>query len=136
VSVGWGEVHDVVHVLERKFKVPTHTLRWQRPGGCAHCQGRGTKGKTLVAEMVRPDRAWLMHIKAGDDDGALQHHRASSDGFLQSANMTGKTVFEHTLFKALAGLVDPRNCEEFDSFARFELMAPKALKLATLGDRV
>ena len=39
-------------------------------------------------------------------------------------DMKGKTIFEHTLYKALRGWVDPRQCERFDGFRRFEI-APK-----------
>jgi general secretion pathway protein E len=115
-----AEVAELITWVERVLKVPTHTLRWQRPGGCVQCKRRGTLGRTMVAEMLRPDRSWLKCIKAGEDDAALMHYRSSSDGNVLSANMTGKTVFEHTLFKALKGLVDLRACEEFEAFTRYE----------------
>ena len=53
-----------------------------------------------------------------------EHPQQHLDHFLDflSPDMTGKTVFEHTLWKALQGEIDVRNCEEFDSFSRFELM--------------
>ena len=49
------------------------------------------------------------------------YFRSQSDGLHDSSNMNGKTVFEHTLFKAVQGLVDPRQCERFDSFLRFDV---------------
>ena len=117
-----ADIGETVDILESKYCVPVERLRWQHPGGCPACQGRGTRGKTLVAEMLRPDRTWLRLVREKDDDGALMHFRSLSDGNLLSPDMTGKTVFEHTLWKALQGEVDVRNCEEFDSFARFEVM--------------
>jgi general secretion pathway protein E len=117
------DVAEVVDVLARRYRVPTKQLRWEHPGGCLHCDGRGTRGKTIVAEMLRPDRAWLRCVRANDDDGAVMHFRSASDRNFLSPDMTGKTVFEHTLWKALQGEIDVRHCEEFDSFSRFELMA-------------
>ncbi len=117
-----SECAQVLGFLERGLKLPTERLRWARVGGCEHCRGRGTQGRTMVAEMLRPDRTWLAHVKVGDDDAALGHYRAQSNANLLSADMTGKTVFEHTLFKALQGKVDVRACEEFESFDRYESM--------------
>ena len=100
----------------------TARLRWTRPEGCAACQGRGTYGKTIVAEMLQPDRIWLRHVRNNDDDAALQHFRSAGNRQFDSPDMTGKTVFEHALYKALQGEIDVRNCEEFDGFERFEIL--------------
>lgn len=116
------DLAETVEVLDRRFRVPTDRLRWEHRGGCARCDGRGTRGKTLVAEVLRPDRTWLRRVRDNDDDGAMLHHRASSDGDFLSPDMTGKTVFEHALWKALQGEVDVRCCEEFDAFSRFEIL--------------
>ena len=45
--------------------------------------------------------------------------------FLTTPDMNGKTVFEHALYKSYIGLIDPRNCERFDSFERFEILNDK-----------
>jgi general secretion pathway protein E len=116
------DVREIEEVLRRRFAIPTARLRWTRPGGCPACQGRGTSGKTVVAEMLQPDRVWLRHVRNNDDDAALQHFRSASDRRFDSPEMTGKTVFEHALYKALQGEIDPRNCEEFDGFERFEIL--------------
>ena len=116
------EVAEYLEILERRFKVPTYNLRFKHVGGCPACGGRGTKGKTIVAEMWQPDRKWLELVRANNDFGALMHYRSFSDGDFTSEDMTGKTVFEHTLYKALQGAVDVRNCEEFETFERFEIL--------------
>ena len=116
------EVAEYLEILERRFKVPTYNLRFKHVGGCPACGGRGTKGKTIVAEMWQPDRKWLELVRANNDYGALMHYRSFSDGDFTSEDMTGKTVFEHTLYKALQGAVDVRNCEEFETFERFEIL--------------
>jgi general secretion pathway protein E len=128
------EVGALVALLHSKFNVPTNHMRWQRAGGCQQCNQRGTKGKTIVAEMLRPDRVWLKRVREYDDDAALEQYRSASDGCLQSPDMTGKTVFEHTLYKALQGQVDVRSCEEFESFTRAEVLnRPLASGVAKLA---
>jgi general secretion pathway protein E len=118
------DVREIEEVLRVRFGLATARLRWTRPDGCAACQGRGTHGKTIVAEMLQPDRTWLRHVRDNDDDAALQHFRAAGNRRFESADMTGKTVFEHALFKAIQGEIDVRNCEEFDGFERFEILQP------------
>jgi general secretion pathway protein E len=119
------EVSELAQLLAHKFKLSTqtiqHQLRWQNPHGCTQCNQRGTQGKTVVAEMLRPDRAWLSKVRQSDDDGALMHYRSHANGDPHSPDMTGKTVFEHTLYKALQGQVDVREAQEFESFERFEV---------------
>jgi len=116
------DVREIEEVLRRRFGLATAGLKWTRPAGCAACQGRGTFGKTIVAEMLQPDRIWLRHVRNNDDDAALQHFRSASNRQFDSPDMTGKTVFEHALYKALQGEIDVRNCEEFDGFERFEIL--------------
>ena len=96
----------------------------QNPHGCEKCNGRGTKGVTVVAELVLPYRRWLEFTREGRDYEAMVHYRQGSDGHFDTPDMKGKTIFEHTLYKALRGWVDPRQCERFDGFRRFEI-APK-----------
>jgi general secretion pathway protein E len=116
------DAREIEEVLRRRFGLPTARLRWARPEGCAACQGRGTHGKTIVAEMLQPDRVWLRHVRNNDDDAALEHFRSGGNRQFESPDMTGKTVFEHALYKALQGEIDVRNCEEFDGFERFEIL--------------
>ncbi len=117
-----ADAREIEEVLRRRFGLATARLRWTRPEGCPACQGRGTFGKTIVAEMLQPDRVWLRHVRNNDDDAALQHFRSAGNRQFDSADMTGKTVFEHALYKALQGEIDVRNCEEFDGFERFEIL--------------
>lgn len=101
------------------LRAPTERMRWKRVGGCEHCRGRGTVGQTVVAEMLMPDEAWLRPIRESRDVDAVEVYRSCSDGDLASPDMSGKTVFEHTLYKALQGTVDARQCSRFDNFGRF-----------------
>jgi type II secretory ATPase GspE/PulE/Tfp pilus assembly ATPase PilB-like protein len=94
-------------------------LRWKHVGGCGHCSDRGTIDQTVVAEMLMPDEDWLKHIRASNDTMAVEVYRSTSNRLLKDPNMTGKTVFEHTLYKALTGMVDARQCSRFDTWPRF-----------------
>ncbi|MCR6481016.1 ATPase, T2SS/T4P/T4SS family [Variovorax sp. ZS18.2.2] len=107
-------------------------LRWKRPGGCPACQGRGTLGRTVVAEMLMPDEDWLKHIREERDTEAMEVYRASrTSRDLMDPDMTGKTIFEHTLHKALHGLVDARNCSAFDTWPR--VMSRHEVNVRRLG---
>ena len=111
-------VNDIVgHVSQ--MSLDTTPLRWKRVGGCSHCNFRGTKGLTVVAEMLMPDDDWLNCIREERDSAAMDVYRRTSDGNLMSDDMTGKSVFEHTLHKALHGMVDARQCSRFDLWPRF-----------------
>lgn len=112
------EVRQVLDHLSQ-LRVDTSPLRWRRIGGCTVCSGRGTIGQTVVSEMIMPDEDWLRPIREGRDVDAVEAFRSASDGDLNSGNMDGKTVFEHTLWKALQGVVDARQCSRFDNFGRF-----------------
>jgi len=128
------EVAEFLYVLDSKFKVPNTSLRFKHAAGCTACRGRGTAGRTIVAEMWQPDRQWLQLVREGDDYGALLHYRFHSNGDFFSENMTGKTVFEHTFFKALSGLVDPRECNSFETFERFEIMGSSKPEINRFND--
>ncbi|MDX1668281.1 MAG: ATPase, T2SS/T4P/T4SS family, partial [Limnobacter sp.] len=108
--------------IESRFGLSTESLRFKNTRGCEHCKGRGTKGLTVVAEILTPDRQWLELIRRGEDYKAVMHYRGKSDRRFDTPDMTGKTVFEHALYKAYAGQIDVRNCERFDSFDRFEVL--------------
>lgn len=118
---GGPYVHRTLSILEQRFGIPAKKFFFKKPGGCVACNGRGTAGLTVVAEILDPDRNWLDLIRDKKDYEALVYYRSKSDGNFYSDDMTGKTVFEHTLLKAIQGMVDPRQCERFDSLQRFEI---------------
>ena len=72
--------------------------------------------------MFSPDRSWLELIQQHRDHDAVLYMRSHSDRQPASSNMSGKTIFEHTLYKATQGWVDPRQCERFDSMQRFTVL--------------
>lgn len=89
-------------------------LRLKNPKGCQLCNYRGTKGQTLVAEMLTPDDQWLDDSALGNDRLAWRSYRQRhSDGDLLSGNQDGKNVQEHTYYKACNGLIDLRQIQRF-----------------------
>jgi general secretion pathway protein E len=133
---------EVKRILESlsALDIDTNVLRWKRPMGCSHCKERGTIGQTVAAEMMMPDEVWCKYIREGNDAEALAYWRLTSDGNLNSDNMDGKTVFEHTLWKALQPTrqVDVRQCQRFDNFPRFVASFDrlKQRRLGLSGSRV
>lgn len=115
------ELKYIMTQLESRFDLSSDRFYYRRQGGCENCNGRGTKGQTVVAEMLIPDRHWLSLTRESKDYEAIEYYRSFSDKRFDSDDMSGKTVFEHTLYKALQGIVDPRQCSRFASFARFEI---------------
>lgn len=112
-------LRTLLQSAEDRLKVDSALFRFRNHTGCPACKGRGIIGQTVVAEMLIPDREWLALTRDGHDHRAVDHYRSMSDGRFDTANMNGKTAFEHALFKALHQRIDPRECENFDSFARF-----------------
>lgn len=117
-----ADMRELLLLLEQKFELPRSLFNFRKNGGCAHCNGRGTKRATVVAEMLMPDEEWLRLTRDKKDYEALAYFRSFSDCNLRSPDMTGKTVFEHALYKATLGVIDPRNCEHFDTFKRFKVI--------------
>jgi len=118
-AAGTSEDIDAMLLVIRRLGLDTSKLRWKRVGGCSHCNQRGTRGQTVVAEMLLPDEDWLRQTREGRDDLAVEVFRSYSDMDLTSNNMVGKTVFEHALLKAINGISDPRQCNRFDNAERF-----------------
>lgn len=113
-------LESLLRGAQERLQVDPDRFRYRNIAGCPHCRGRGVVTQTVVAEMLVPDRKWLDLARAGDDHLAANHYRSTSDGRLDSTDMTGKTVFEHAVFKALRGQIDPRQCEQFELFSRYE----------------
>lgn len=122
LDVEIAEVRRSLGILADKFNIESKEVYFRRATGCDCCGGKGTIGRTAVAEMFQPDRKWLDLTRKGDDQGALDHYRSFSDKDFYSDDMTGKTVFEHTLYKALRGWTDIRQCEVFETFDKFEIL--------------
>lgn len=120
VHADYSEVKEAAEAFERYLDCDSSGLLIRRPGGCPDCRNRGTRGLTVVAELFVPDREWLELIRDRKDQQAIDHYRSFSDRNLGSQNMTGKTVFEHSVSKAMRGIIDPRICARFENFDLYE----------------
>ncbi|AMR78616.1 ATPase, T2SS/T4P/T4SS family [Cupriavidus nantongensis] len=113
---------DLAQFLEERFSLDTSGMRVRNPKGCPKCNHTGVAGVEVVAEMLQPTRAILDKIRKGEIFEAERLWRASWDGRFDTPNMTGKTVFQHALYKAYLGRIDPRTVETFETFDRFEIV--------------
>jgi general secretion pathway protein E len=69
--------------------------------GCDKCR-KGYVGRTVVAETIVPDRAFMQFMQSGDKVGAIEHWKK---------NLNGMAILEHAVIKMLKGEVDPREVE-------------------------
>ncbi|SEI14517.1 ATPase, T2SS/T4P/T4SS family [Paraburkholderia hospita] len=115
-------IPHITAFIRDRFQIDTSNMRTKKEGGCSLCSGRGTKGLTVVAEMYQPTRTFLQRLRDGDDFGAERVWRSESDKRFDSPSMRGKTMFEHALYKAFIGVIDPRQVETFELYDQFEIM--------------
>lgn len=113
-------IPDTLQVIRDHFEISTDDMFCRKTDGCPKCNNRGTKGSTVVAEMMQPTRSMLRAIRMQDEYSAEVEWRGLSDRKFDTDVMNGKTVFEHALYKAYRGIIDPRTVEQFDTFERFE----------------
>jgi type II secretory ATPase GspE/PulE/Tfp pilus assembly ATPase PilB-like protein len=115
--------------LREKFGVDPASMFVANECGCDNCKIEelgitGTKGLTVVAEILTPTDEILDAIKVRD--WTLVEHLWRSKRFagFDSSDMTGKTAFEHALYKACAGIIDPRDIEaDFEAFETYQVRA-------------
>jgi type II secretory ATPase GspE/PulE/Tfp pilus assembly ATPase PilB-like protein len=70
--------------------------------GCERCRGRGTVGRSVVAEVIRTDAEFFSLLRTQGKAAAGEYWRRSLDG---------QTVMDHAIEKVASGLVDPRMAE-------------------------
>lgn len=102
---------EKLKLLEAKFGLDPDVIRCTSEDGCPHCQNRGITGSTVVAEIVVPDKVIRQGVADGADEKTEDYWRKSRTADFDDPDMTGKTAYEHALYKASRGLVDPRDIE-------------------------
>lgn len=116
---------DRIDLLEKKFGLSINTIfaAKEHENECEHCEGYGTKGMTVVAEIVQPDITFLRLIREGKDLEAEELWRGTRKTGFDDPDTTGKTAFEHGLYKVSQGLVDPRHLEDrFDPMESYRIV--------------
>jgi type II secretory ATPase GspE/PulE/Tfp pilus assembly ATPase PilB-like protein len=108
-----------LELLRTKFGLDTSKMACRNDGGCEKCRKKGlvtrdgkvaggTKGQTLAMELYRPTPEFLEHIAVRNWRAAEDTWRRERTAGFGEADMTGKTIYEHALYKASQGLIDPR----------------------------
>jgi type II secretory ATPase GspE/PulE/Tfp pilus assembly ATPase PilB-like protein len=121
-------------ILRAKFGLDTSRMACRNYEGCQHCRldglftrlgkvAGGTKRPSLAAELYRPTPEFLERVSERDWAGARRVWRAERRTGFDNADMTGKTLYEHALFKASRGLIDPQFINRsMQSFAQYRVM--------------
>ena len=123
-----GEVcePDYLRYIARKFAVDVSGMLVSSGASCGHpgCRN-GIIGRTVAAEIITPSIELRALLLEGKDIEVERMWRQSRVARFDEADMTGKTAFEHGLYKSLQGQVDPRDLEAaFEAFQTYELMHP------------
>ncbi|CAD6556397.1 hypothetical protein LMG28727_06089 [Paraburkholderia kirstenboschensis] len=123
-----------VDTLEKKFGLDTSTMACRDEAGCEHCRlkglftragkvAAGTKGQTLAMEIFRPTLEFLDFVAVRDWRNAEKVWRSTRVSGFDDDDMTGKTIYEHALYKASQGIIDPRfidtTMRSFDEYKVF-----------------
>ncbi|MEZ0606305.1 ATPase, T2SS/T4P/T4SS family [Paraburkholderia sp. IW21] len=123
-----------LHLLKTKFGLDTSAMACRAEEGCEHCRLKGlvtragkvaggTRGQTLAMELFRPSPEFLDRIAVRDWRGAEKVWRATRLTGFDDPDMTGKTIYEHALYKASTGIIDPRfindSMRTFDDYRIF-----------------
>lgn len=122
-----------LNVLKTKFGLDTSKMACRDINGCEKCRleglftrfgkvAGGTTGQTLVAEFYRPTPEFLDRVAVRDWAGARQVWRGERTTSFDNEDMTGKTLYEHALFKASRGDIDPQFINRsMQSFAQYRV---------------
>ncbi|CAE6962142.1 ATPase, T2SS/T4P/T4SS family [Paraburkholderia domus] len=125
--------HDL-ELLRSKFGLDTSKMACRNHEGCQHCRldgllsrdgkvAGGTKRSTLVAELYRPTPEFRERIAKRDWSGAREVWRGERKSTFDNEDMTGKTLYEHALFKVSRGEIDPQFINRsMQSFAQYRVM--------------
>lgn len=113
---------QAVRVLLRdKFGLDDQRMYVTNPDGCEACNHKGTRGQTVIAEVVRPDQQMRRLFREGRDGDAESYWRATRRAAFDEPDCTGKTFLEHGLYKASIGLVDPMTLDALEPFEGYEV---------------
>jgi type II secretory ATPase GspE/PulE/Tfp pilus assembly ATPase PilB-like protein len=122
-----------LELLRSKFGLDTSRMACRNHAGCQHCRldglfsrdgkvAGGTRRPTLVAELYRPTEGFRERIGVRDWAGAREVWRSERKTAFDNEDMTGKTVYEHALFKASRGEIDPQFINRsMQSFAQYRV---------------
>jgi type II secretory ATPase GspE/PulE/Tfp pilus assembly ATPase PilB-like protein len=116
-EIYWGEY---IERIERVFKIDSSSIRIKCDAGCDSCRHADLKklngyvGRTAVASLLEPqvDRQMLRYIRENDTLGFQEYCESLERSAIDDPDMTNKSMIECAMYKALLGLLDPRDIEQ------------------------
>lgn len=109
------------NLLSSKFGLDLSGIYCCNRNGCESCMN-GLVASTVAAEVIVPDAGLRRFIAGGDDDGAENYYRNTRISKFNEPDMTGKTAFEHAIYKVSQGLIDPQHVESaFEPIETYEV---------------
>lgn len=101
-----------LQILDRAEKAigTTEGLFFRSSSGCAKCGHRGVTGRTVCAEILRPTPKMLKAVASSDSNELWQLWRETINEN-DPSDMTGRTAFEHAIWKMRQGIVSPVDVE-------------------------
>lgn len=110
-----------VQGLADQYGVDPTRFRVRNPAGCTHCRHpdlpdlSGYAGRIIIAEHLEPASCpeVFSHILSGDTHRLRQAHSAMRHAPYDDADMTGKSLAECALYRALCGEVEAWEIRRF-----------------------
>lgn len=96
--------------LRKSVGDDVQSIFFRKHDGCPHCDHDGITHREVVAEILRPTPAMSHAIAAGDSMAIWKLWRATINEN-DPSDMTGRTAFEHALYKMRQGRVAPQDVE-------------------------
>jgi type II secretory ATPase GspE/PulE/Tfp pilus assembly ATPase PilB-like protein len=118
---------DQKESLANKFRLPNTNFFKASPQGCKSCEVKGIgsfgiKGQIIAAEFLTPDETMRQLISNKDWLSLERYWRSQRQSGFDSADMRGKTAFEHGLYSATQGLVSLDDIERlFQPLSTYEV---------------
>lgn len=109
-------------VMRDRFKLNIDRMFVTNPDGCEACKHTGEDGRTVICEVIRPDRVMRALFKDGRDAVAEDHWRNTRVAAFDEPDCTGKTYVEHGLYKVAIGMVDPVALDETEPLEDYEVL--------------
>lgn len=109
-------------VMQDRFKLDIDRMFVTNPEGCDRCNYTGEDGRTVICEVIRPDRMMRELFKDGRDALAEDHWRNTRVAAFDQPDCTGKTYVEHGLYKVAIGMVDPTVLDETEPLEDYEVL--------------
>lgn len=131
---------ETIDLLRNKFKLNPETMFCASEDGCDECKIKGIEGsggtvdQTVCAEILVPNSKMRELVRQRNWNGIEQLWRSERITGFDDPDMTGKTAFEHGLYKVSQGISDVRDLEaDFESLSTYEVFEPRTPNVVALA---